>query len=233
MESWHSNFNEVYNKGVESGDLIDLGKNLPDAPQGWYIPSYLVEGDNPIAPELKSVEDLKKYPELFPDPEDNSKGIIYGGAAGWGQLELSQELFDSSGLADYYNLMVPGSGASLNASLVGQYERQEPWVGYYWEPSTILGKLDMVRLKGSEYPPADINILVNKSMLDKAPEVVSFLKNYSTTVKQNNEFLAYKDDNELTTNETAIWFLRNYEDVWTKWVPTDVAEKVKSALKKI
>ncbi|MBI9099268.1 MAG: hypothetical protein JEY91_12355, partial [Spirochaetaceae bacterium] len=44
MESWHSNFPEVYEKGISSGDLIDLGPNLPDAPQGWYIPRYVVEG---------------------------------------------------------------------------------------------------------------------------------------------------------------------------------------------
>ena len=37
MESWHGNFLEVYEKGITSGILIDLGENMPDAPQGWYI----------------------------------------------------------------------------------------------------------------------------------------------------------------------------------------------------
>ncbi len=40
MESWHSNFPEVYAEGIASGDIIDLGANMPDAPQlvGTTIP---------------------------------------------------------------------------------------------------------------------------------------------------------------------------------------------------
>jgi glycine betaine/proline transport system substrate-binding protein len=124
MESWHSNFVDIYEKGVESGKLIDLGKNLPDAPQGWYVPRYLVEGDDALAPDLKSVEDLPKYASLFPDPEDSSKGIIYGGAAGWGQLPISQEIFDRNNLKEYFNFMVPGSGTALQAPLVAAYEKK-------------------------------------------------------------------------------------------------------------
>lgn len=37
MESWHSNFPEVYAEGIASGDIIDLGANMPDAPQGWWV----------------------------------------------------------------------------------------------------------------------------------------------------------------------------------------------------
>lgn len=230
IESWHSNYLDVYNKGIESGTLIDLGKNLPDAPQGWYVPRYVVEGENAPAPDLKSVQDLKKYAALFPDPEDPSQGVIYGGASGWGQLTLSQEIFEKSGLEETFNFTVPGSGAALKAPLVAAYEKGEPWVGYYWEPSAILGKLDMVRLEGSEYDPADVNILVSSDLNENAPEIINFLKNYKTTVAQNNKFLAYKTDNELSVDETAIWFLTNFENVWTTWVDAKTAERVKKAL---
>ena len=30
--------------------------------------------------------------------------------------------------------------------------------------------------------------------------------------------------------ETAIWFLKQYPEVWTEWVPDDVAERVQAAL---
>ena len=88
----------------------------------------------------------------------------------------------------------------------------------------------MIRLKGSEYAPADVNILVTKSMLDRAPDVVEFLKKYSTTVDDNNEFLAIMDDNDWDSQQTAEWFLENKEALWTKWVSADIAEKVKAAL---
>ena len=36
--------------------------------------------------------------------------------------------------------------------------------------------------------------------------------------------------NEVDADETAKWFLSEYEEIWTKWVPEEVASKVKGAL---
>ncbi|MGD1822590.1 MAG: ABC transporter substrate-binding protein [Pleomorphochaeta sp.] len=230
MESWHQNVYEIYKKGIDSGNIIDLGQNMPDAPQGWWVPRYLVEGDDALAPNLKSITDLPKYAHLFKDPEDPSKGIIYGGVAGWGQLEISEAFFNDNNLGDTYNLGVTGSGSALAGSMVGSYKKNEPWVGYYWAPTAVLGKLDMVLLEGTEFEPADVNILVNKSMLEKAPDIVEILEKYATSVEDNNEFLAKMDTEGWTTEETAHWFLKNKEEVWTKWVSQDIANKVKAAL---
>ena len=233
MESWHSNFREVYEKGIASGDMVDLGKNMPDAPQGWWVPRYLIEGPDAKAPDLKHVRDLPKYAELFKDPEDPTKGILYMGTAGWTATEISEGIFEEYGLGDYFNQGIPGSGAALAATMVGAYEKRAPWVGYYWAPTAVLGRLDMVRLKGSEFEPADVNILVNKGMMEKAPEVVEFLKNYATSVDDNNEFLAQMESNDWDTEQTAIWFLKNKENVWTSWVDSEVAGRVKDALAKL
>ncbi len=231
MESWHQNVPEIYKKGIDSGNMVNLGKNLPDGPQGWWVPRYLVEGPGAQAPDLKSVDDLHQYAHLFKDPEDPSKGVIYAGVAGWGQLTTSEEYFDKYNLHDDFNMGVAGSGAALAGTMVGAYKKGEPWVGYYWAPTAVMGKLDMVRLKGSEYPAADIDILVNSSMLEEAPEVVEILKRYSTTVEDNNEFLSEMDTNGWDAVQTAEWFLKNKESVWTQWVSSDVAAKVKSAVK--
>ncbi len=204
---------------------------MPDAPQGWWIPRYMIEGPDAVAPDLKSVADLPKYAHLFPDPEDSSKGLILGGVAGWSQMKISEEIFEEYNLGETYNLGITGSGTALAGTMVGSYKKGEPWVGYYWAPTAVLGRLDMVRLEGSEYDPALVNVLVNKSMMTKAPDVVEILKAYSTTVAENNEFLAKMDNEGWSTQETAIWFLENKEATWTKWVSSDVASKVKSALK--
>jgi glycine betaine/proline transport system substrate-binding protein len=204
---------------------------MPDAPQGWWVPRYLVEGPDAKAPNLKSIGDLPQYAHLFKDPEDPSKGVIYGGVAGWGQLTTSEDYFDKYNLGEAFNLGVAGSGSALAGTMVGAYKKGAPWVGYYWAPTAIMGKLDMVMLKGSEYPPADVNILINSSMLEKAPEVVEILKKYSTSVDDNNAFLAEMDDNSWDSTQAAKWFLENRESVCTQWVSSDVAEKVKAALK--
>lgn len=230
MESWHSNWLEVYKKGIESGNMVDLGKNMPDAPQGWWVPRYLIEGPDAMAPNLKSVADLPQYAKLFTDREDRSKGLVYGGVAGWSQMKVSESIFNEYSLEETFNLGIAGSGAALAGTMVGAYKKKEAWCGYYWAPTAVLGKLDMVRLKGSEYEPADVNILVNKSMLEKAPEIVEFLKKYSTTVDDNNEFLAKMSKEGWNTQETAEWFLKNKENVWTEWVSLEVAAKVKESL---
>ncbi|OQX28810.1 MAG: hypothetical protein B0D92_07030 [Spirochaeta sp. LUC14_002_19_P3] len=230
MESWHSNFREVYDKAIAAGSIVDLGKNIPDAPQGWWVPRYLIEGEDALAPDLESVSDLPQYWELFKDPEDNKKGIVYLGVAGWASTKVSEDMFAMNNLGENYNQGIPGSSAALAATMVGAYEKKEPWVGYYWAPTALLGRLDMVRLKGSEYPPADVNILVAKDLSERAPDVVAFLKNYSTTIEDNNEFLAKKEEMDWDAQETALWFLREKEDAWTPWVSDEVAVKVKAAL---
>jgi glycine betaine/proline transport system substrate-binding protein len=46
-----------------------------------------------------------------------------------------------------------------------------------------------------------------------------------------NKFLAFMREKEANTDAAAMWFLKTYEDVWTGWVSSDVAAKVKEALK--
>jgi glycine betaine/proline transport system substrate-binding protein len=37
-------------------------------------------------------------------------------------------------------------------------------------------------------------------------------------------------DKKANTQAAAIWFLKNYQDLWSGWVPKNVAKKVKAAL---
>jgi glycine betaine/proline transport system substrate-binding protein len=48
--------------------------------------------------------------------------------------------------------------------------------------------------------------------------------------KEISDVLAWGDDNGATTEEVAVYFLKNYESIWTQWVPADVADKVRAAL---
>jgi len=45
-----------------------------------------------------------------------------------------------------------------------------------------------------------------------------------------NETLAHMEESGDDSNTVAKWFLKNKPDVWTKWVPADVAGRVQSAL---
>lgn len=235
MESWHSNYPEAYQEQLDDGTIVNVGKNMPDGPQGWWVPRYMIEGDpergiEATTPDLESIEDLPQYADLFPDPENPGKGRILVGPPGWSATAISEELMEEYGLYDTYTAFLPGSGASLAASMKAAYDQGEPWVGYYWEPTAIMYQLDMVRLKGTEFPAADVDILMNAESYEELPEVAEFLSKYSTSVSVNNEFLNVLDTQVESAEEAAIWFLENHEEIWTEWVSDEIADNIRAAL---
>jgi ABC-type proline/glycine betaine transport system substrate-binding protein len=48
------------------------------------------------------------------------------------------------GLNENFNYIDPGSGTTLAASISAACEKGEPIVAYYWEPTWIMGKYDLV-----------------------------------------------------------------------------------------
>ncbi|MDA3809600.1 MAG: hypothetical protein PF518_04625 [Spirochaetaceae bacterium] len=235
MESYHSNFRDVYDEYISSGEILDLGKNLPDAPQGWYVPRYVLEGDKErgieaLAPNLKTTADLPEYWKVFSDPEDPEKGLIYLGISGWTITEQNVADFEEKGLDQYYNKGIPGSSAAVAATMEAAYRKGEGWIGYWWEPTSIMERLDMVMIPDTRFAPADVNILVNSDLTESAPDIVEFLKKYGTTVADNNEFLAKMEELDTDAQGAAEWFLINKENIWTQWVDKTVADRVRKAL---
>lgn len=247
MEVWSDNIPK-YHEYLESGEVVELSINFDDNAQGLYVPTYVIKGDKergiePMAPDLKTVKDLEKYPEVFKDPEDKSKGRIYGAPPGWLVSEITITKIENYGLTEYYNVFDPGSDTSLATSLASAYEKGQPWVGYYWDPTWVTGKYDLTLLEDvpfdeekwedgyrCEFKPVTVTVAVNSELVDTAPDVVEFLKNYKTSSDLTAKALAYMQENDADADAAAKWFLSEHEDVWTKWVSEEVAQKVKSAI---
>ena len=250
MEVWTANLGDTYYDPINEGIIIETSINFNDNAQGIYVPTYIIEGDSErgieaLAPDLKEVKDLKDYWELFKDEEEPSKGRVYGSPPGWKVDQILRLKMKSWGLDESYNYFSPGSDSALSAAIVGAYEKGEPIAAYYWEPTWVMGMLDMTLLGDEpyseekwaeengyacEFAPMDIAIAVNKDFYEKAPEIVEFLKNYHTNSAMASSALAYMMENECDTMDAAVWFLKTREDVWTKWVPEEIAEKVKKAI---
>ena len=241
MEIWVENQLTAYLDAIGAGQVTDLGMNFPDSTQGWFVPTYMIE--NGDLPEEVSVSDMADYWELFEDPEDSSKGVFYAGAPGWECTSIDIDKMESYGLDEYYNYLITGSGDTLAASMVAAYEKGEPWFGYYWKPTFLMGQLDMTQVveppydeevfnttRGCAYTSDRINIVVNSSLLDRAPDAVSFLRNYETLANMIAKALVYMEENDVDHEGAAIWFLQEYESLWTEWVDSDIASKVKDAL---
>ncbi|WP_085991322.1 ABC transporter substrate-binding protein [Oceanobacillus senegalensis] len=248
MELWLNNLEEPYLKAKKAGEVIELATNFTTNQQGFFVPTFVIEGDpehgiEPMAPDLKTVQDLKKYPELFKDPTDPSKGRIVGGHSGSVAQEIMKQKVKTYGLDEYYNYFSPGSSGATSASIEKAFKNHEPWVGYYWSPTWILSKYDMTLLEepaydeeiwnknyGTAFPENQIYVVVHKDFPEKAPDVTKLLRNYETSNELTGEALLYMQEQDATTKEAAKWWLEEHQELWTKWVPEDVAERIKSAL---
>lgn len=248
MEAWSDNYPN-YKKSIEEKTMDELGINFDDNNQGFYVPRYLIEGDKergiePLAKDLKTVEDLMKYSELFPDPSDDTKGVVVNAPPTYVASQIMETKFNNYNLSEKYNLSNPGSPAALFASLSSAYESGTPWVGYMWEPTWLSGKYDLVLLEeeafsqelwDDEYKCAfksvPVTIIGSRNFVDNNTELVEFLSKYETSSQITAEILSYMQTNDVGIEEAATWFMKEKQDVWTTWVSEEAKEKVLNSIK--
>jgi ABC-type proline/glycine betaine transport system substrate-binding protein len=247
METWTDNLPD-YKTDVEKGNIVELGVNFDDNAQGLYVPRYVIEGDakrniKPLAPGLKSVQDLKQFKEVFADPEARGKGRIYGAIPGWEVDKILYKKYMNYGLDKDFTYFRPGSDAALATAFTSAYEKGLPIVGYYWEPTWLTGKYDLVKLQDTPYDQATfaegkgdfaavkVTSSSNKHLAEKAPEVADFLKKYKTSSDITAKALAHMNETKASYADTAKWFLTTNEGLWLQWVTPEQADKIKKALK--
>jgi len=245
-ELWINGLKEPWEKALAAGTVARVG-DVFTGREGWFIPRYTAER----LPELKRAADLPKYKDHFKDPEEPSKGRFYGCPSGWACEIINANQFRGLGMQDSFTFFSPGSGASQKAALMSAYQRQENVVFYYWAPTPLMGMMDLVEL---EFPPQDdvlyrciadpdcadpkasaffdnpVFTAVSTRFLREAPTLNAFLADVSVPVDLMNKVLAYLEETQEEPDAAAQWFLRNAADVWTQWVPADVAARVKAAL---
>lgn len=253
MEVWKDNVTEVWNRGLRRKQVIEVGTNFPDAVQGWYIPRYMVDGDEAVAPGLVSVTDLPTHKALFTDPEEPDKGRFYNCIAGWNCEVINSAKLKAYGLeADFTNFR-PGTGAALAAAIASSYIRKKPIVTYYWGPTWVLGKYDMVMLEeppfdadvfadlainpdpvaATAYPIVEVAIGANRKFAEEAPSIIAFLTRYQTDAALVSAALAYMEETGGQAEDAAHHFLRTRSDVWTAWVDAPIVAKVSATLARL
>ncbi|WP_325894820.1 ABC transporter substrate-binding protein [Grimontia sp. NTOU-MAR1] len=250
-EFWSNSLKAALDRGVEEGRLRFAGAVLSDGgEEGFWVPKYLVDKD----PSIATIEGVIANRELFKHPEDPSLSAFYGCPAGWNCQISSGNLFNAMGLGDNgFELIDPGSGAGLSGSIAKAYERGEGWFGYYWAPTAVLGKYEMVKVdfgsgideehfkscttnadclepKVTMYPPSAVDTVITESFAKNSPEAVNYLSNRSFTNAQLNSLLAWMEDNQADGEIAAMHFLENHEDIWGAWVTPEVAKKIKASL---
>lgn len=238
MEEWTSNIRS-YAPDLQAGRFTELGVNFDDNRQGFYIPRYVADR----CPDLKSVKDLARYAELFPDPEDASKGIIYGGIVGWEITEIMNKKIAAYGLDKSYNYFASGSDAVLSAAMISAWDKKAPIVAYYWEPTWLLGKYDFVLLEDEPYdaeryhggygacPSVTVTVAVSNDFAASNPEFCAFLAKFKMSSAMISEALAYMNTTNAGYEEAAEWLLtKSHPELLDRWLSPEQAAKVRAAL---
>ena len=248
-ELWTSAIEDAWAAAIEEGTVVQLSDAITDGTvEGWFIPQYTQDAN----PELTTAEAVIAHPELFPDPEEPSQGRLYSCPPGWACELSTSALFEAFDMDETWNLFSPGSGGALDASIARAFTREEPILFYYWGPTAILGKYPAVQLEIGEakpevyacntdpdcdepagvtaYPSSPAVVGAAAWIQEEAPVVAEYFTKVGLTNAQISELLVYGDENQADAEETAENFLKTKQDVWTQWVPAEVAEKVLAAI---
>ena len=249
-ELWLSAIKETIEKGVSEKRIATLNSPIVEGGvEGWWIPKYLADAH----PEIKTIDDALAHPELFAESE-GGKGIVYGCPAGWACQDTTSQAFKAYGAKDKgFTLKDPGSAAGLDGSIAKAYQRKENWLGYYWSPTSILGKYEMVRLeagvpfdqaewdrcnsnakcadpKKNDWEKSKIVTGVTERFKNEGGVANEYLNKRSLDTKTVNEMLSWMSDNQATGEDAAKHFLKEHKDIWTAWVSEDAAKKIAEGL---
>lgn len=245
-EVWPGQIVEAWAKALESGRVEGVG-HVFDASEGWYIPRYTAER----YPELKSAADLARYQDKFTDPEDPTRGRIFGCPAGWSCGVLNDNLIRALGLDKQFNMFAPGAGAAQKAAILSAYKRKRDIVFYYWTPTALVGSLDLVKLELPPFNQEAYDCLtspncanpvatqfkdnkaitgLNKTFSAAAPELRAFFEKVHMPSAVIDSTLGWIETEGKDVEEAATYFLKTHPEVWKTWVPDEVAQRVQKAL---
>ncbi|MEL0636797.1 ABC transporter substrate-binding protein [Marinomonas sp. TI.3.20] len=250
-ELWTNGIKEALDKGVAEKRLRYAGKSLVDGgEEGFWVPAYLVKK----YPEMATIQGVIKHASLFVDPESETKYAFYGCPAGWTCQITSEHLFNALKLGQHgFEMIDPGSGAGLAGTLAKAYDRKQPWFGYYWSPTPVLGKYDMVKVdfgsgvdekeyrncttqpdcltpKVTMYPAAPVYTVTTESFAKKEPLAYQYFQHRGFTNHDMSKILAWMEENQADEETAMYYFLNTYPEIWQKWISKDAASKVEKAL---
>ena len=244
MEIWLPNQQEAYDTALAAGTITPIGNSLEDNWQSAFIiPQYVVDAN----PGLRTVQDIRDHMDLFVTPDSKGKARLLGCIPGWECETINQKKIDAYGLSDVVEIVNPGSGEALQAEIRSLIDKKEPIMFYYWGPTTLSNDLDTAlggKLileepaysdacweadNGCAYPTAQVIVVVRSELVEKAPDVVEFLKKWDFNAGNQLAAEGYMGESGADFPAVADWFLLNTEE-WKSWVTSDARDKILESL---
>lgn len=250
-EMWVNAVRTALDAAIDEGRLFQLAPLLSEGGvEGWWIPKFIADRNS----DIRTVQDALKHPDLFPAPDDPSKGAVYNCPVGWSCQISTANLFKALNAGgEGFKLIDTPSAAGLDASIASAFDRQVGWLGYYWAPTALLGKYEMTKLsfgvdhdkaewdsctavpdcpnpKVNSYPTSDVFTVVTKAFTEKAAVAMDYMKTRQWDNATVGKVLAWMGENQGTNEDGAKHFLETYPDLWTTWISPEIAAKIKASL---
>ena len=224
-----------------SGEITFLGDTGVIGETGYYVPTYVIEGDaargiDPACPHLKDWRQLNECAQAFATIETSPKGRWMGcPLVGWGCKD--EERVRNLGL-DFVAVTI-GSEPAHWAEIDGAYSRGEPVIFDGWTPHWSHAKYDLTRI---DLPEASAECwgmvegveptyacdffrgqitynIANPDFVNNNPEVARFITNMHLTNHQQAGMLLAVDIEERDLVEVVREWMAANEATWKAWIP--------------
>ena len=256
-EQWANAVYTPLKKAVSEKRLIIANQApITGLGEGWWINPAAIEK----YPQIKNMTamEILEHPEWFPSKEDASKGGFMGCPAGWGCQLANANLYRAFDMEKKgWVLLDPGSAAGLDGSIAKASDSSEPWFGYYWNPTSMVGKYNLQPVdfgvpfagrdnwdncitlaeqdcadpKPTAWTKSEVNSIVSANFAKTGgKDVLGYVEKRTYPGTVMNGMLVFMADNQAKGSDAAVEFLIKHEDIWTKWVSSSVAKKIKKSL---
>ena len=233
----------AYDELEAAGKVEPLTKVLSDGGvEGWWIPQYTIDDH----PELATLEGVLANPDLL-------GGKFHQCPEGWYCKTVNRNLIAASGLTEAgFEVFEHGSGETMATSIAAAFSDKAPWIGYYWAPTSVLGKYPMVMVdlgefsqeahvcntkndcakpQVSPYPASRVLTVVTAEFAAANPAVTDLMRNLSFTNREMGAILAWQEDNNASADEAAVYFLSNNSGTWSGWLNSEARGKLSALIK--
>jgi glycine betaine/proline transport system substrate-binding protein len=218
--------------------------------EGIFVPEYTAKAH----PELKTLADILARPDLFPHPEDPSKGGFLTCPAGWGCERANGNLFRAFDMeAKGWKLIQPGSGAAMAGLIAKATARQDNLFFWYWTPTPVMSRAKFTQIDYGVPYNEDMwkNCITTENCANPqptawgVPEAVtlvtsdvsansginSYLEKRTLKKDVYDIYLVNMDEKQLTGEEAVLYMLEKDPQVLNLWVEQDVATKILNSIK--
>jgi len=80
------------------------------------------------------------------------------------------------------------------------------------------------------FPPSQVVSVTTTKFAAQAPQAFAFIAKVFWPNPVVQKILAWQHENRADAEETAEYFLKNYKNVWAKWLPAALAARVTKGL---